>query len=43
MIKKIIDIPRLEPHLYTEEDYHALKRTIDRMIQDGAVLFSRLD
>lgn len=39
-VKKVIDIPRLEPHVYCEEEYRALKEsTIHRMIAGGVVLF----
>jgi hypothetical protein len=39
--KKILDIPRLEPHLYTEEEYKNMKDTIDKMSQGGIVLLFR--
>lgn len=32
-------IPRLEPHVYSEEEYHQLKSTIDRMKAGGIVIF----
>ena len=31
---------RLEPHLYSEDEYERLRGIIDRMIADGVVLFS---
>jgi hypothetical protein len=39
-VKKTLDIPLLEPHVYTENDYKRLRRTFDRMIEKGIVLFS---
>jgi predicted nucleotidyltransferase len=40
-VKKILEIPLLEPHVHSVEQYEKLKPTIDRMIADGVVLFSR--
>ena len=34
-------VPRLEPHLYTEDKYRKLKETVDRMTADGVVLFPK--
>ena len=42
LVKKTLDVPRLEPHVYTEEEYRALAGTIARMVRDGTVLLSRL-
>jgi hypothetical protein len=39
MIKKVIDIPHLEPHVYSQSEYDAMHETINRMIKDGIVLF----
>lgn len=39
VVKKVLNIPRLEPHLYTEDEYRRLKPTLDRMSADGIVLF----
>ncbi len=38
--KRTLNIPLLEPHVYSEDAYEKLKSTIDRMIADGIVLFS---
>ncbi len=38
-VKKTLEIPLLEPHVHSEEQYEKLKPTIDRMIADGVVLF----
>jgi len=38
--KKTLDIPLLEPHVYSEDEYERLRKSIDRMIADGVVLLS---
>lgn len=38
--KKILGIPLLEPHLYSEDEYEKSKGMIDRMIVGGVILFS---
>ena len=38
--KKTIEVRGLEPHVYTEDAYQALKNTIDRMIEGGVVLYT---
>lgn len=44
VVKKTLNIPLLEPHVYSEEEYHLLKGVIDRMVRRGkVVLFSRQD
>ncbi|MBI4234447.1 MAG: nucleotidyltransferase domain-containing protein [Chloroflexi bacterium] len=39
LVKQTLDVPRLEPHVYAEEEYQVLKETIDRMVQGGIRLF----
>lgn len=40
-VKKLLDIPLLEPHVYSEDEYKRLKRgSIARMIAGGIVLYS---
>lgn len=34
-----LQIPGLEPHVYAEEEYLNLRATIERMCQDGVVLY----
>jgi len=38
-VKKTLDIPLLEPHVHTEDEYERQKSLIDRMVADGVVLF----
>lgn len=37
-VKKVLDIPRLEPHLYTEEEYKNMEGTLSRMTKEGVLL-----
>lgn len=41
LVRQTLDIPRLEPHLYSETEYAATAATVDRMIAGGVVLFDR--
>jgi predicted nucleotidyltransferase len=38
LVKRVLALPRLEPHLYTEEEYERLKPAIDKMTADGIIL-----
>lgn len=38
IVKKALDIPRLEPHLYTEEEYRKMKKALSKMVEGGTVL-----
>jgi hypothetical protein len=38
-VKKTLDIPLLEPHVYSEENYERAKEVLDRMISKGIVLY----
>jgi len=40
IVKRSLDIPLLEPHVYSEDQYGRLKEGIDRMTADGVTLFS---
>jgi len=42
VVKKVLSIPGLEPHVYTEEEYRQAEQRIARMTEGGVVLFSRL-
>lgn len=39
-VKKILNVPLLEPHVHSEDEYEGLRRVLTRMIADGVVLFS---
>ena len=39
LVLEAFPIPRLEPHVYSEEDYSRLKSTLDRMMAGGIVIF----
>ncbi|MCD6231393.1 nucleotidyltransferase domain-containing protein [Candidatus Aerophobetes bacterium] len=40
-VKKVINIYGTEPHIYSEEEYTAIKPTIDKMIKNGIVIFKQ--
>jgi len=40
IVKKVLDIPRLEPHLYTEKEYEGMKGTMSKISEGGIVLLS---
>jgi predicted nucleotidyltransferase len=39
-VRKTLDIPLLEPHVHSEDEYRTLRSVIARMIAKGVVLFS---
>lgn len=39
MVKEVFDLPRVEPHLYTEEEYEAMRETLAKMTAGGVVLY----
>ena len=39
IVKQILGLPRLEPHLYTEAEYQQLKDKLAKMTEGGIVLF----
>lgn len=39
LAKRILALPWLEPHLYTEREYQALSTILERMTRDGIVLY----
>lgn len=43
LVKGIIGIPRLEPHLYTDTEYERMRDTITKMVKDGIVLLDLID
>jgi predicted nucleotidyltransferase len=38
-LKKIINIPLLEPHVYSEEEYKKIKNKIDKMVDNGIIIY----
>lgn len=41
IVRKALDTPRLEPHVYSLEEFEAHQETIQRMERNGIVLFER--
>ena len=39
IVKKVIDLPMLEPHVYSYDEYDKIKERIDKMIKDGVIIF----
>jgi len=39
-VKNVLGIPRLEPHLYTREEYEKMKTILNRMTEGGVMVFS---
>lgn len=35
LVKRTLNIRRLEPHVYAEEEYRQVEMTVERMIRDG--------
>jgi len=40
-VKKILDLPRLEPHLYTHAEYEQSREILEKMTEGGIVLWDR--
>ena len=38
LTKRTLNIPRLEPHVYSEAEFQAMAPTLERMIEGGVVL-----
>lgn len=39
LVKKTLAVPRLEPHLYTLDEYEQTKEMVDKMTEGGLILF----
>lgn len=37
-VKRILNIPRLEPHVYTEQEYDAMRGVLSKIIASGIVI-----
>jgi uncharacterized protein len=40
LVRRTLDLRRLEPHVYAEEEYTQVSETLERMVQDGATVYS---
>jgi predicted nucleotidyltransferase len=40
LIRHTLDLRRLEPHVYAEEEYAQVRETLERMVQDGITVYS---
>ncbi len=38
LVRKILNVPHLEPHVYTLDEFEDARTTIERMVRDGVVL-----
>lgn len=41
LARRILGIPRLELHIYTDAEYQKVKNTVQRWVQEGVVLWSK--
>ena len=41
IVKGAFDIPNVEPHVYTENQYEEIKDTVKRMTKEGVILFQK--
>jgi predicted nucleotidyltransferase len=39
IVKRSLDIPLLEPHIYSRDEYRRLEKSIERMTAGGVTLF----
>lgn len=39
MVKRLFPVPRLEPHVYAEDEYRIMQDTIQKMVVDGVVIY----
>lgn len=40
LVRRTLDIRGLEPHVYAEEEYAQGRETLERMVQDGIIVYS---
>jgi len=40
LVRRTLDIRRLEPHVYAEEEYAQVSETLEHMVQDGITVYS---
>ena len=41
LCKRTLKISRLEPHVYSEKEYIPMRKTLDKMIESGFIIFNR--
>ena len=41
IVRKTIDLKRLEPHVYSLSEYEKVKDVVDKMTENGIVIFER--
>jgi predicted nucleotidyltransferase len=40
LVRHVLGLRRLEPHVYAEEEYAQVSTTLERMLQDGITVYS---
>lgn len=40
VVKRMLNLPRLEPHVYTETEYEEVQESLHRWIEEGIVLWA---
>ena len=40
LVRGTLDLRRLEPHVYAEEEYAQIRETLERMVQDSITMYS---
>jgi predicted nucleotidyltransferase len=40
LVRRTLDLRRLEPHVYAEEEYAQVRKTLECMVQDGITVYS---
>jgi len=40
LVRRTLDLRRLEPHVYAEEEYTQVSETLERMVQDSTTVYS---
>jgi predicted nucleotidyltransferase len=40
LVRRTLGLRRLEPHVYAEEEYAQVSTTLERMVQDGIIVYS---
>jgi predicted nucleotidyltransferase len=40
LVRRTLNLRRLEPHVYAKEEYAQISETLERMVQDGITVYS---